>query len=355
VLTLFKQKNPHVLGIDISSSSVKLLELSRRHGQDYHVESFSVASLPANTIVDKTIQDRATLMHTIQRLLTDSRTKITQSAIAVPDSSIITKVLQVNAELNDYDIENHIAFEADKYIPYPLEEVNIDFNILGPNAENKELMDVLLVCCRSDTITAFTEVLEESGLTTKIVDVESYAIARACELIRSQLPNQGDKRIIGIFNIGHDITTLTVLNDFKTIFSRETNFGGQQLIEQIQQRYQLTRGQALERIQQHTLPDDYQETILNPFKEALVLHIRRSLQFFFSSSQHSEIHHLVLTGGTSGIAGLAELLTSQLGTDASIADPFQHMSFAPKINITSLRQHTCSLMLCCGLAMRSFD
>ena len=355
MITLFKHKTPPLLGLDISSSSIKLLELSYSHNQ-YRVESFAVASLPTNTIVEKNIQDSTVLAQTISRIITESRTKATKVAIAVPDSSTITKVLQVDAELNEFDIENHIAFEADKYIPYTLEEVNIDFDILGPSSDNSELLDVLMVSCRSDSIKSYTDTLEEGGLTPQIVDVESYALERAFGLIKGQLPKQTAKQeITGIIDIGHALTTLTVLNNGSTIFSRETGFGGQQLLEQIQERYKLAPKQALEKLHSNSLPDDYQDTILQPFKESLLLHVRRALQFFFSSSQHDEIHHLVLAGGTANIPGLATLLSNQLGTETFLANPFEHMTFAKRININVLKQYASSLVLCCGLAMRNLD
>ncbi len=355
MLALFTRGKPSLLGLDISSSSVKLLELSQQAPLAYRVENFAVASLPQNTIVDKNIINTSALAQTISRVTTEAHTKTKNVAIALPDSSTITKVLQVDTELGESDIEDHIAFEAGKYIPYTLEEVNLDFNVLGKSASDPNLLDVLLVSCRSDKIKTYAEATAEAGLTLKIVDVEAYAMERAYSLIQDQMPHHNAQHVIGIFNIGHDITTLTVLSNKQTIFSRETGFGGQQLITQIQQRYQLSAGQALEKLRQRTLPDDFEETILQPFKEALILHVRRAIQFFYSSSQHSEIHHLFLGGGVANIDGLAAMVSAQLSLSAAIANPFRGMSFAPRVNTSLLQHYASSMLICCGLALRKFE
>ena len=351
---LLKPKKPVLFGLDISSSSIKLLELSKSES-GYQLERFSSCLLPEGTIIDKVIQDRALLAQAAERIVAESRCKTRQAAIAVPDSSVITKILQVDAELKESDIEAHIAYEADKYIPYTLEEVNLDFDVLGPSADNPNLVDVLLVSCRTDAISNYVETLDTVGIEVQIVDVESYAMERACHLLSHELPDQGLNKIIGIFNIGHNVTSLTVLNNFTTIFSRETGFGGQQLLEQVKERYQLPLGEALDNLRHRKLPDDYESSILMPFKEALVLHIRRALQFFFSSSEHSEIHHLIIAGGTANIPGLDALIADQLGIGTTIANPFQNMSFAPRVNVNALQQQASGLLLACGLAMRHFD
>lgn len=348
---MFKNKSDTLIALDISSSSIKLLELNGNNKQ-LRVEAFAFHPLPPDIIVEKNINNPELLTENISKVVSMSRTKTKNVAVAVPDSSVITKVLQMDADLSDADIENQIAFEADKYIPYPLEEVSLDFTVLGENPKRPETVDILLVACRSDNVNSRADVLTNAGLIPKVVDVESYAIERASNLILEQIPDLGENKIIAVFDIGASITNLTVLNNNTTIFTREEAFGGEELLQSMQQRYQLEAKVALQKLQDKDFPDDFQ-TILQPFKESVVLQIRRALQFFFSASQHSEIHHIVLAGGNAKLPGLVELLQDQMGVPTSIANPFANMQMTKKIPKNVLENYAPSLMLCCGLAMRA--
>lgn len=348
---MFKRKSNSLVGLDISTASIKLLEL-KRSGSQYSVESFAVIALPPETIVEKSVNNADELTNAIANIVVQSRTKAKDVAVAVPDSSVITKVLQMDDGLSDSDIENQISFEADKYIPYPLEEVSLDFTVLGENAKRPEMLDVLLVACRSDNVNTRAECITGAGLTPRVVDVESYAIERASKLISEQLPDGGKDKIIAIFDIGATVTNLTVLSNQTTIFTREEAFGGNELLNAMQQRYEIDANQALQKLQDREFPDDFDE-LLQPFKESVVLQIRRALQFFFSASHHNEIHHIILAGGNANLPGLADLLTDQMGVPTSIANPFRNMKTSRRVSTRMLETYAPSLMVCCGLAMRA--
>ena len=261
--------------------------------------------------------------------------------------------MQVDADLSEQDIEEQVASEAGEHIPYSLEEVNLDFSIQGQSEDNPNLVDVLIVACRTEVIQTLQHSLEDADLNVNLVDVESYAIHRACQLVIDELPTP--EETVGIFDIGYDATLLIVVRDETIVFSQRIPFGGQFLLEKIMLHYQLSEGQALKKLKDNTLSDDYSEMILTPFKEELVLQLRRALQFFFSSSQDNQLTHLLLCGGTSAVPDLDHLLSEELGITTSIADPFKKMSMARKIKTSLFKQHKASLLLACGLAMRSFD
>jgi type IV pilus assembly protein PilM len=213
----------------------------------------------------------------------------------------------------------------------------------------------LLAASRSENVYSRVDAVELGGLTVKIVDVEAYAMERAFQLLENQLPDQGEGKIIAIVDIGATMTSLSVLEDFKTIYTREQVFGGAQLTEEIQRRYGLSYEEAGMAKKQGGLPDDYEPEVLEPFKEAVIQQVSRSLQFFYSSSQYSEVDHIVLAGGCSVIDGLEDMLEERLGVSASIANPFADMSIANRVNAQALSVDAPSLMICCGLALRSFD
>jgi type IV pilus assembly protein PilM len=347
-----KKRQTPVLGIDISSSSVKLLELSR-NGDKYKVESYAVASLPPNSVVEKNIAELEAVAETIGKAHTLSKAKLKTASVAVAGSAVITKLIDMPAGLNDDSMETQITLEADQYIPYPLDEVAIDFEVQGESERNPEQVEVLLAACRRENVDLRVDALEMAEIITKVVDVEAYSIERAFDLIRPQLDCEEDSAV-AIVDIGATMTTLSVLVDGQTVYTREQLFGGKQLTEEIQRRYGLSLEEAGLAKKQGGLPDDYEPEVLEPFKDAVVQQVTRSLQFFFSSSQYNDVDQIVLAGGVSSMPGLAELIQEKLGTPTLVANPFADMAIGSKVNTTALSNDAPALMIACGLAMRSF-
>lgn len=351
---LFGTKKPSVVGLDISSTSVKLLELGRV-GSRYRVEAYAVEPLPQDAVSEREIREPEAVGEAIKRVLSRSKSSIKNAAVAVAGSAVITKVIQMDKNYSEDDMESQIQVEADQYIPYPLEEVALDFEVIGESEKAPDKVDVLLAASRSENVYSRVDAVELGGLDTKVVDVEAYAMERAFSLLENQLPDQGEGKIVAIVDVGATMTSLSVLEDFKTIYTREQVFGGAQLTEEIQRRYGLSYEESGMAKKQGGLPDDYEPEVLEPFKEAVIQQVSRSLQFFYSSSQYSEVDHIVLAGGCAVIDGLEDMLEERLGVSASIANPFADMSIANRVNAQALSVDAPSLMISCGLALRSFD
>ena len=351
---LFSAKKTSLVGIDISSTACKLLELGKV-GSRYRVESYAVEPLPQDAVADRDIRDPEIVGEAIKRLMKRSGTSLKHAAVAVSGSSVITKIIQMDKGLSEDDMERQIEVEADQYIPYPLEEVALDFHVIGDSEKVPEKVDVLLAASRSENVYGRVDALEIAGLTAKVVDVEAYAIERSFRLLANQLPDQGEGQVVAVVDIGANNTSLSVMEDFNTIYTREQTFGGSQLTEEIQRRYGLSYEEAGMAKKQGGLPDDYEPEVLEPFKEAIIQQVSRSLQFFYGSSQYGEVDHIVLAGGSSIIDGLEDLIEERLGTSASIANPFADMSLSSKVNGQALSADAPSLFICCGLALRSFD
>jgi type IV pilus assembly protein PilM len=350
---LFQKKQQAVLGLDISSTSVKLLELSRT-SSGYRVESYGVRPLPLTAVVEKNIAEQDAVADAIRKVIVQSKTKLKHVAVAVAGSAVITKVIEMPAGLDDDALDMQIRMEADQYIPYPIDEVALDFEVLGVSENRGDMVEVLLAACRSENVDSRKEVLEAAELVTKVVDVEAYAMERAFMLILPQLGG-GEDSTVAIVDIGASMTTLNVIHGGKIIYTREQLFGGKQLTEEIQRRYGLSNEEAGLAKKQGGLPDDYEEEVLKPFKDAVVQQITRSLQFFFSSSEYNEVDYIVLAGGVASMDGLSELVQEKLGTPATVANPFANMSVASRINAVDLSNDAPALMIATGLAMRSFD
>lgn len=344
-----------MLGLDISSTSVKLLELSRSGGE-YKVESYGVEPLPENAVVEKNISDVEGVGEAIQRLVERCKAKAKTAAVAVAGSAVITKTIEMTATLSEDEMEQQLQLEADQYIPYPLEEVALDFEVQGPSPRAEEQVEVLIAACRRENVEMREAALELGGLKAKVVDIEAHCMQRAFELVRSQFTeDEEEDQVIAIVDIGATMTTLSVLTSGGAPYTREQLFGGKQLTEEIQRRYSLSVEEAGLAKKQGGLPDDFETEVLQPFKEAVVQQVTRSLQFFYSSSAYDDVDHIILAGGTSSIDGLAEMVAAKLGTPCTIPNPFVNMSLSSKVNEANLHNDAPAMMIACGLALRSFD
>jgi len=340
--------------MDISSTAVKLLELSEHNGR-FRVESYAVEPLPANAVVEKNIADVEAVGETIRRAVKRTSSRTRMAAVAVAGSSVITKVIPMSASLSEEDMENQINLEADQYIPYPLDEVRLDFEVIGPTENNPDSVDVLLAACRSENVDMRVAALDIAGIEARIVDVEAYALENAFSLLDEQMPNNSSNMTIAVIDIGATMTTLNVLHDRKIIYTREQVFGGKQLTEEIMRRYGLSYEEAGMAKRQGGLPDNYIPEVLEPFKDNMAQQVSRALQFFFSSSQYNNVDHIVLAGGSASIPGADELIEEHIGTSTSIANPFASMSLASRIKPQTLSNDAPAMMIACGLALRSFD
>ncbi len=354
VLKLFKSKHSSILGVDISSTSVKILEISS-DGDQYCVEHYCTAALPESSVEGNAIKDLDAVAKTIKTAVMAAQFTCKSVACAVPDSLAICKIIQVNEGLNQQEIEELVIMEAEKYIPYPIDEINIDFNVIGPSPKNSAMLDVLIVASRAENVNNRIEVMTRAGLELNIVDVESYAIERAANLLKADLPSGGEKKNIAIIDIGSVYTRLFVLHGMKIIFSREEEFGTKQLIDAVMQRYNMKREDALKGVDEGSLPEDYEQEILQPFKESILLQVKRALQFFFSSSHHTFVDHIVLAGGVAKQPGIAVLLQEYVNIPTIVANPFANMTFAKKVNREAITQDSSLLMVACGLALRRIE
>jgi len=353
-VSLFRRAKPPLLGIDISSTSVKLVELSKS-GSKYRVESYAVEPLPPNAVVDKTITDADMVGEAIRRAVTKSGTKTKTAACAVAGSAAITRIITMPADLSEEEMESQIQIEADQYIPYPLDEINLDFEILKPSETEPDRVEVLLAASRSDNVDIRVAALEAAGLITKVVDVEAFALEHALQLLQEKHAGLEDATVIGVIDVGATASTLSVLEEGRVIYTREQSFGGRQLTEEIQRRYGLSYEEAGLAKRQGGLPDNYVPEVLRPFTESMAQEVNRALQFFYSSSQIGAVDHIVAAGGCATIEGVAGLIETKTGVPTITANPFESMQVSSRVKEQALINDSPALVIACGLALRSFD
>lgn len=341
------------MGVDISSTAVKLLQLSPSGGR-YRVEHYAVEPLPPNAVVEKNIVEVEAVGEAIKRAVQRSGVKTKFAAAAVAGSAVITKIIQMPADLSEEDLEDQIQVEANQYIPYPIEEVSLDFEVLGPVKDNPESVNVLLAASRTDNVDMRVAALEMGGLTAKVIDIEAFAMENAYQLIADQLP-AGRDGLVAIVDVGATMTSLNVLRNQRSIYTREQVFGGKQLTDEVMRRYGLSYEEAGLAKRQGGLPESYEIEVLEPFKEAMAQQVSRLLQFFFAGSEFNRVDQIILAGGCASIAGIQEMVEEQLGVPTMIASPVANMAVSPKIQAAALAADAPALMIVCGLALRSFD
>lgn len=350
---LFSPSRVPLVGIDISSTAVKLLQLSLV-GNRYRVDHYGVEALPPNAVVEKNIVEVEAVGEAIKRALSRAGSKAKHAAVAVSGAAVITKVISMSADLDDDAMEDQVQLEAANYIPFPIDEVSLDFEVLGPVPSSPENVHVILAASRTENIERRQQALELGGLVAKVVDVEVFALENAFKLVADQL-GFGKDAIIALVDTGSTMTTLNVIRGGRSIYAREQVFGGKQLTDEIMRRYGMSYEEAGAAKRQGGLPESYEPEVLEPFKEAMVQQVSRLLQFFYAGSEFSKVDQVVLAGGCASIAGVDRMVEDHLGIPTVVANPLANMGLGPRVQAHALQQDAPSLMIACGLALRSFD
>ncbi len=354
-LDIFKPKAPPLFGMDISSSAIKMVELAEAGKGSQRVDRYAIEPLAKDSVLDGNISNLESVAETVRRAWKKLGTRTKNVALALPTAAVITKKIICPAGLREEDLELQVESEANQYIPFALDEVNLDFQVLGPAPSGEGEVEVLIAASRKEKVEDRVAVAEAAGLKALVMDVESYAMQTAFELIRRQLPNDGRDQNVAVIDLGASIMNITVLRNDQAVYAREQAFGGNQLTQDIARHYGLSPEEAENAKRSGGLPDSYDTEVLRPFMENAALEIQRAMQFFFTSTQFNSIEHILLTGGTSTLQGLEDMVSSRTRVNAMVANPFANMSISPRIQLKRLISDAPALMIACGLAMRRFD
>ncbi len=352
---LFQRKHRPLLGLDITTSSIKLIELSMAGGQ-YRVESYAAEATPVNSINEKSIVDAEAVGEAVRRAVKRSGTKNTEVALAISGDAAITKVIQMPRSLRANDLEAQVQMQADQYIPFPMDEVSYDFEVIGPSEKDPDTNNVLLVATRTENVEQRQAAVRAAGLTAKIVDVEAFALENACRLLTHQMPDGGVDRTIAVVDFGASSTTFSVLRSLKVSYTRDFPFGGQQLTEEIMRTYGLSLEEAGRAKKEGGLPGNYQSEVLDPFIDDMTQQVNRSLQFYLASgSGREQPEKILVCGGCANIPGVADVIASRVGIAAEKGDPLGQMKLSARARTQAVHRDATALLTACGLALRSFD
>jgi len=353
--SLFGNKNAPLIGLDISTSGVKLVELSEVGKNELRLERYAAEPLPKGAVVDGNIENIEQVSEAVRRVWKKSGTRAKLVALGMPPASVITKKIILPGGLSEEELEFQVESEANQYIPFALDEVSLDFDVIGPAQNSPEDIEVLLAATRKEKVEDRVAVAEAAGLKPTVMDIESYAARTAIDRITSQLPQAGQGQIVALFQIGSQVTHISVLLDGQPLYEREQPFGGNQLTQDIVRAYGVSQDEAEAKKKSGDLPDGYERELLEPFLESAALEITRAIQFFFTSTPYTRIDQIFLAGGCAIIPGLVEIIASRTQISTSIVSPFKGMQLGSTIREKQLRMDAPAYLIACGLAMRRFD
>jgi type IV pilus assembly protein PilM len=351
---LLGQKHPQMIGLDVSSSSAKLVELSQTASGELILERLSSEPFEKGWIVDGQVEKFDEVADAVRRAVARSGSKSRQVAMAMPASAVITKRIVLPAGLREDEMELQVEAEAHQYIPFSLDEVSLDFCVIGPNANSVGDVDVLIAASRKDRVQDRQGLAEAAGLTPVVLDIESHASRLAMSRLVAALPDQGKDALVALFEIGADTTSLKVLREDELLYDRDQSFGGSQLTQLISRQYGFSYEEAEQKKLSGELPEDYGPTLLTPFVDSLAHEIGRALQYFFTSTPHHKVHYVMLAGGTASMPGLRERVKDVTGFASRVVNPFENMKIGNAVREAKMKREAPSYLTACGLAMRRF-
>lgn len=352
--SLFNRQPAPLLGLDISSSSVKLVELGRDKAGKLVLERCAIEPLERGWITDGNVEKFEEVAEAMRRVIKKSGTRTRNVAMALPPSAVITKKIILPGGLSERDLEVQVEAEANQYIPFSLDEVSLDFCVIGPSSTSAGDVEVLIAASRKEKVQDRQGLAEAAGLKPIIVDVDSYASRVAAGRLIQALPNQGIDTMVALFEVGAFTTSMQVIRNDEVLYDRDQAFGGAQLTQLIVRQYGFSLEEAETKKRNGDLPEDYASGVLKPFVESMAQEVARALQFFFTSTPHNKVDYVMLAGGSAALPGLTDAVTMQTSFPCNLANPFEGMEVGEAVREKKMRREAPSYLTSCGLAMRRF-
>ncbi|WP_418608181.1 pilus assembly protein PilM [Pseudoalteromonas sp. US3C1013] len=351
---LIKKPLPMMVGIDIGSHSIKAVLLSETE-TGLRLEALAIEPMPKGAMSERNIQDIEAIGNVITKLKRKLPKSLKSAAVAVSGQTVITKVIFMDVSLSDAELESQIEIEADSLIPYPLDEVSLDFEKLSTNSADPSKINVLLSAARTESVEARVGALSAANLTAKVVDVESYALSRAMDVYYQQLPSDAFDKTVAVVDIGAVLTLVSVVQSGETIYTRDQVFGGDQYTNSIVAYYNKGFDEAEIGKTTGDLPPNYTFEVLAPFQTSLLQQVRRAVQMFLTTTGKEQLDYIVLTGGSAMIKGIDRLLIEELGIHTVVVEPFDKMEISPRVDRNIIQRHRTQFAIATGLALRSFS
>ncbi|MRV75057.1 type IV pilus assembly protein PilM [Duganella sp. FT92W] len=352
--TLFGRGNAPLVGVDISTSSVRLVELAQAGKEGLRLERYASEPLPRGAVIDGNIENLDQVVEALRRVWKKSGTRAKLVALGMPPASVITKKITLPAGMSEDQLEVQVESEASQYIPFALDEVSLDFDVIGPSPASEDDVEVLLAASRREKVEDRVAIAEASGLKAAVMDIESYAARAALDRVLAQVPGASAGQIVALFQIGAQVTHISVLLDGVAIYEREQPFGGNTLTQDIVRAFGLSYDEAEAKKKSGDLPENYAADVLEPFLESAAMEVTRAIQFFYTSTPYTRVDQLYLAGGCALIPGLLDIVASRTKINSAVISPFKGMALGAGVREQALRSEAPAYLVACGLALRRF-
>lgn len=321
---LFKNKK-EVIGIDIGSSSVKLVQLKDNKGA-WQLLNVGFIALPPEAIVDNSLMDSSSIAGAVKNLVSSLSVKVKDVACSISGNSVIIRKIVLPA-MPQEELEDQISWEAEQYIPFDIKDVNMDFQILSPDGNDPSKMNVLLVASKKDIINDYVAVFSEAGLQLSVVDVDSFAVQNAFEMNHESSPDD----ILALINIGASVMNINVVKGGITLFTRDVQMGGNLYTEEIQKQLGLSSKDAESgKMLAHETNNKPLLDVLVKVNETITQEIRRSLDFYNSTANDDRISRVFISGGCSKVYNLITTISEKIGLPVDTIRPFARLKFNEK-------------------------
>lgn len=351
-MNLFSPKAQQMIGLDIGTRFVKAVVLEKS-ADKFTLQAYACEPITGNAFAEREIKDFEAVSHALKKVKLALKSKSKLVAIAVSGSTVLNKIVYMDPGQSDHELESQIELEADSLIPYPLDEVYIDFEELS-DSENEiknNKVEVLLSAVHKDLVDRRNTLLGEVGYETKIVDVENYALGSAVAEFQSSEPDE----TICCINIGATQLQLCTVKNGRVIYTKDHSFGMDVLIKDLSMLYSQERSQIEQQLNEDTLPETWKQDSYPMFLANLQQHINRAIQVYISATSAVRPTSILICGGGGHLSSLTEDLSADLGIEVSAFNPFANMSINEKISKAALDLVTPQLVIAAGLANRSFQ
>ncbi len=346
-------RRKNALGLDIGSSSVKLIQL-RESKKGIQLANFSMAPLPAEAIVDGALMNATAVVDTIQGMVSAQKLKTREVAVSISGHSVIIKKISLPAMTQD-ELDESIKWEAEQYIPFDVNDVYLDYQILQSRPEQGQ-MDVLLVAAKREIVDEFTGIVKEAGLDPVVVDVDCFTIQNTFEVNYGFPPGEA----IVLIDIGASTININVISNGITTFTRDISMGGNLFTEEIQKQLNVSYDEAEayklggERgVDADSVVPQQVEQVMQAVSEQMASEIHRSLDFYLATSSEGRMSRVYLSGGTAKVPALGRTIENRVGVAVENIDPFRNVQVDPKLfNMDYINEVRPLAAVAVGLGMR---
>lgn len=350
IKSLIKKPATQFIGLDVGTRFIKAVVLDKQ-GDQYTVQSVACEAINGNAFAERDIKDFDAVSNALKKVKNSLKTKSKLVAVAISGPSVLSKVVYMEPDQADHELEGQIEIEADSLIPYPLDEVYLDFEELGPSQAYPGKVEVLLTAAHKDQIDSRITLLREAPFEPKVMDVEGYALGNALR----KFQKGSDKGLVFCVHVGASLMHICVLKDGDVIYSKEHSFGMDSLIQDLSLVNGTERQQTEQALLNNTLPESWRENTYPLFLANLQQQINRAIQMYMGNGQQERPEHIVLAGGAANLSGLSADLGLDLGISVSVFNPFENMIISEKAAKQGANDMAPQLAVAAGLACRSFS